>query len=166
MWVAGVAALLATMPAATPVRLPVPVIAQAPERCGPAALAMVLRFYGAGPAALAEADSAYDPVLRGSLITELAARARRAGFAAEVATLDADSLVALLRAGVPAIVLLQSGIGPVARAHYAVVAGWDPARGRFILHDGAERPHDVGRGALERRWRGGDFRALVVRRVP
>jgi ABC-type bacteriocin/lantibiotic exporter with double-glycine peptidase domain len=166
MWVAGVAALLAMAPGAAPVRLAVPVIAQAPERCGPAALEMVFRFYGAGPVALAEADSAYDPVLHGSLITELAARARRAGFAAEVATLDSDSLVALLGAGVPAIVLLQSGIGPVARAHYAVVTGWDPARGHFTIHDGAERPHEIGRGVLERRWRGGDFRALVVRRTP
>jgi hypothetical protein len=53
----------ATPPAAT-VRLPVPLIRQAPERCGPAALAMVLRYYGADSTALAETERAYDPVLR------------------------------------------------------------------------------------------------------
>src|SRR5438552_3471507 len=36
------------------IRLPVPVIAQVPERCGPAALAMVLRFHGAPDSAVAE----------------------------------------------------------------------------------------------------------------
>ena len=81
---AVLALAIATAGTAAPaaVRLAVPVVRQAPERCGPAALAMVMRFHGADSAALAEADRAYDPVLRGALITDLAAAARRAGFTA------------------------------------------------------------------------------------
>src|SRR5438445_373092 len=67
------------------IRLPVPVIAQVPERCGPAALAMVLRFHGAPDSAVAEAGRAYSPALRGALISDLARAAERAGFAARAA---------------------------------------------------------------------------------
>ena len=77
--------------------LEVPVVRQAPERCGQAALEMVLRFYGADAASLREGERAYDPALRGSLITDLAAAARRAGYEAEIATLAPDSLIALGR---------------------------------------------------------------------
>ena len=111
----AVAALLVLLGAATgpaepaahgePVlTLPVPVLEQRPERCGPAALEMVLRFHGASAGQAAFADSAYDPVLRGALITDLAAWARRAGFDARVARVDEDSLVSLLRRGLPPIV--------------------------------------------------------------
>src|SRR5438128_2674746 len=80
--------------------LDVPIVAQRPERCGQAALEMVLRYYGANAEAIRESDRAYDPALRGSLITDLAAAARRAGYDAEIATLVPDSLVALLATGV------------------------------------------------------------------
>ena len=59
-----------------------------------AALAMVLRYYGAAPAALREVDAVYDSVLRGS-DGGLGGAARRAGFEADVATLTPDSLIDL-----------------------------------------------------------------------
>ncbi len=145
-------------------RLPVPVIRQAPERCGPAALAMVLRYYGAGPAAVAEAGRAYDRALRGALITDLAAAARRAGFRAEVAASAPDSLRALLASGVPPIILFQAGPAPITRAHYAVIVGWDPGRARWWLNDGGASSRAVPAAELERRWRAAGAQALIVRR--
>lgn len=144
--------------------LEVPIVAQARERCGQAALEMVLRYYGADSAALREADRAYDPVLRGSLITDLAAAARRAGYEATVATLTPDSLVALLAAGVPPIVLYQNGRAPLTVPHFGVVTGWDPARGSFTLNEGRSRPRFASREALEKRWRTAGSQALVVQR--
>lgn len=144
--------------------LDVPVVAQAPERCGQAALEMVLRYHGAGPAALREAAGAYDPVLRGSLITDLAAAARRAGYDADVATLTPDSLVAMLADGLPPIVLYQSGRAPLTVAHFGVVTGWDPDRGVFTLHEGRARPRTMGREDLAKRWRTAGSQALVIRR--
>ncbi|MGH7730453.1 MAG: cysteine peptidase family C39 domain-containing protein, partial [Candidatus Eiseniibacteriota bacterium] len=145
------------------IRIPVPVIRQAPERCGPAALAMVFRYHGAAPPALEEAERAYDPVLRGSLITDLAAAARRAGFAATVAQVPEDSLLALLDQGLPPILLYRRGPGVVSVGHFGVVVGWDPERRRYIVHDGSAKPRAMARDALMNRWRAAGALALVVR---
>jgi len=152
----------APVSATAALRLPVPVVRQAKERCGPAALEMVLRYYGAAPSAVAEAERAYDRFLHGTLITDLAAAARRGGYAAAVVTLTPDSLVALLARGIPPIVLFQSGTGPITRGHYGVVVGFDPAGGRFAMNDGGRSTHEVSGATLERRWRGSDHHALVV----
>jgi ABC-type bacteriocin/lantibiotic exporter with double-glycine peptidase domain len=144
--------------------LDVPLVVQSPERCGPASLEMVLRYYGADAAALREADRAYDSALRGSLITDLAAAARRAGYDATIATLTPDSLVTLLAAGVPPIVLYQNGRAPLTVAHFGVVTGWDPARGVFTLNEGGAHPRVVTRETLTRRWRTSGSQALIVRR--
>lgn len=162
---AALAVLAALGAAPAPLDLGVPPAVAARERCGPAALAMVLRWYGADSAAVREADRAYDPALRGALVTDLAAAARRAGFRAESGPLDADSLVALLRAGVPPIVLYQAGPAPLTRPHYAVVRGWDPGRDAFRLNDGGAAPRTLRRGDLVRRWRTAGSQALVVRRA-
>ncbi len=151
------------LPAAT-TALDVPIVRQARERCGQAALEMVLRYYGAEGASLQEGERAYDPVLRGSLITDLAAAARRAGYAAEIATLTADSLIALLVEGVPPMVLYQTGRQPLTAPHFGVVTGWDPATGVFTLNDGGARPRLVRRDELAKRWRTAGSQALVVRR--
>lgn len=150
--------------AAARTALDVPIVTQAPERCGPAALVMVLRYYGADANALGEADRAYDPVLRGSLITDLAAAARRAGYVATIETLSPDSLASLLEAGVPPILLYQSGPGLLTVAHFGVVTGWDPARGAFTLNDGRSRPRRMELADLNKRWRTAGSRALIIRR--
>lgn len=152
---------------ATSAQLEVPALRHEAERCGPAALAMVLQYYDAPATALREADTAYDPVLRGSLITELAAAARRAGFRAVVATLTADSLIGLLQDGVPPIMLYQNGNGPMTVRHFGVVTRWDGARSTFALHDGSEKPRELGRAELIRRWsRAGSQALIVTRSVP
>lgn len=161
-----VACAAAPVAGAARVALEVPIVRQAPERCGPAALEMVLRYYGADSAAVREADRAYDPALRGSLITDLAAAARRAGFDAEIGTLSADSVVSLLREGVPPILLYQAGRGPITRGHFGVVAGWDPERDEFTLNDGGRSPRVFRRDALVKRWKTAGSRALIVRRAP
>ena len=125
---------------------------------------MVLRFFAADSSTERAADRAYDPVLHGSLITELAAAARLAGFDASVATLGPDSLIHLLQEGVPPIVLYQYGRGPLTVPHYGVVTGWDPSRDRFTLHDGGPRSRSYARDDLSRRWEAAGSQALIVRR--
>jgi ABC-type bacteriocin/lantibiotic exporter with double-glycine peptidase domain len=163
LWAAPSAAAPA-LPTGARTSLDVPIVEQARERCGQAALEMVLRYYGADSAAVREADRAYDPVLRGSLITDLAAAARRAGYDAVIALLTPDSLVALLAAGVPPIVLYQNGRGPLTVGHFAVVTGWDPEREAFTLNDGRAQPRVLGRSALAKRWRTAGSQALILRR--
>ena len=151
-------------PGAAPTELDVPIVVQTRERCGQAALEMVLRYYGADAAALHEADQAYDPALRGSLITDLAAAARRAGYETTIATLTPDSLIALLVAGVPSIVLYQNGHAPLTVSHFGVVTGWDPSHATFTLNDGTAHPRIVGRDHLVKRWQTSGSQALIVRR--
>ena len=147
--------------------LAVPLVRQARARCGQAALAMVLRYYGAGPAALREVDGAYDPVLRGSLITDLAGAARKAGYVAAVSTLTAESLIDLLNNGVPPILLYQSGTGPLTVRHFGVVTAWDASHAAFTLHDGSARPRVTRRRDLVKRWETAGSQALIVQqRVP
>ncbi|HKQ56890.1 MAG TPA: cysteine peptidase family C39 domain-containing protein [Candidatus Eisenbacteria bacterium] len=162
--VLAVALAAAGTAASAPVHLPVPVIRQAPERCGPAALAMVLRYYGADAAALAETEGAYDPVLKGSLITDLAAAARRAGYTAEVAAVPEESLRVLLRSRVPPVLLYGRGTRMLpAGAHYGVLVGWNPEADAYTLNDGGRSPRTMSRAELLRRWRQAGGLALVVR---
>ncbi len=139
-------------------------VRQTRERCGPAALEMVLRYYQADSAQVAEAARAYDPALRGALITDLAAAARRAGFEAAIAAWSPDSLVASLEAGTPPIVLFQKGGRLLTAKHYGVITAWDPAKAAFTLNDGEARPRILSRNELAKRWRTAGSQALVVRR--
>jgi hypothetical protein len=143
--------------------LEVPLIEQSPERCGPAALEMVLRYYGATPRALSEVAGAYDPVLRGSLITDLAGAARRAGYRAAIETLTPESVIDLLHQGVPPILLYQNGKGPVTVRHFGVVTGWDETRKTFTLNDGRARPRVARREDLAKQWVTAGSQALVIR---
>jgi len=145
--------------------LSVPIVRRVRERCGEAALAMVLRYYGADAVALREVDGAFDPVLHGSLITDLAGAARRAGFDAAVATLTPDSLIDLLDSGVPPILLYQNGTGPLTVRHFGVVTGWDASNASFTLLDGGPRPRITSRDELAKRWETAGSQALIVRQV-
>lgn len=154
----------ATMLSMEGVSLAVPIVEQAPERCGQAALEMVLRYYGAAPGVLGTADDAYDAALHGTLITDLAAAARRAGYEATIATLTPESLIALVVAGVPPIVLYQNGHAPVTVTHFGVVTGWDSEHECFTVNDGGAQARTLGRDDLEKRWRTAGCQALIVRR--
>ena len=159
------AVLLLGWPRGAPAqRLDVPLVRQTPQHCGPAALQMVMGYYGADSSALREAERAYDPALGGALITDLAAAARRAGFPAEVATLGEREVNALLRSGVPPILLYQNGRPPITVPHFGVVVAWDSAGDGFTLHDGGPKPRRVTRETLLARWRTAGNQALIVRR--
>ncbi len=159
----GVAVLLA----ATPVRglstqLDVPALRQARERCGPTALRMVLGFWRAPDSSLAIAERAYDPLLKGALITDLARAARAGGFDATVRALPPDSIPTLLASGVPPLLLYRSGTAGLGPQHYGVVSGYDPARLEYDVLDGTGPARVMGRDDLERRWRAAGGWALIV----
>jgi ABC-type bacteriocin/lantibiotic exporter with double-glycine peptidase domain len=143
--------------------LNVPLVERAPEQCGQAALSMVLRYYGAAPAALREVEGAQGSAGPASLIGELAGAARRAGYEAAVATLTPDSLIDLLNDGVPPILLYRNGSGPATRGSFAVVTEWDASEASFTLQDGTARRRVMRRGDLEKEWKGAGSQALIVR---
>ena len=108
-------------------------------------------------------DDAYDPVLRGALMADLADAARRAGYEAAVASLTPDSLISLLNDGVPPILLYQDGSGPAAARQFGVVTGWDAAHASVTLHDGGARPRVTPLDDLVKQWETAGSLTLIVR---
>jgi hypothetical protein len=114
----------------------VPFIAQEAYQCGPAALAMVLRYWGAAADAEEIGRTLYLPSARGVLNLELEFQARRRGFRAQAFEGTLDRAKAELRRGRPLIVFQDLGRGPVSVPHFAVLLGYDDRAGVVVLHSG------------------------------
>ncbi len=139
----------------------VPFLPQEEETCGPSSLAMLLRFLGKSADTAEIADETRTAGLRGTLITDLAAAARRRGVGAEVVDLDAAGLRAEIDAGRPVIVLVDLGAWLLSRPHYLLVYGYGP-RG-FIAHSGRTAGREFPAAELEARWAKMGRLAIVAR---
>lgn len=138
----------------------VPFLPQEEDSCGPSSLAMLLRFHGIAAETREIAAETRTAGLRGTLITDLAAAARRRGLAAEVTDLDLPGLRRLILAGEPAILLVDLGTWPFSRQHYLVAYGVTPEG--VIAHSGATEALAVPYGRLERQWGKMGRLAIVV----
>lgn len=138
--------------------LDVPFVPQVEDTCGPAALAMVLRFWGR--------DASHDDLaaelgareLKGVAGSRLAAAARTRGLTAVAYRGDPDQLREYVGKGRPLIVAWDMGRG---RFHNVVVVGFEGED--VIVHDparGASQP--VKRAAFEERWAGAGHWTLLV----
>ena len=115
----------------------VPFIAQEAYQCGPAALAMVLRFWGDAAADAEDIGRAlYLPSARGVLNLELEFQARRRGFRTQAFEGTLEGVKAELRRGRPLIVFQDLGRGPVSVPHFAVLLGYDDRAEVVVLHSG------------------------------
>ena len=115
----------------------VPFIAQEAYQCGPAALAMVLRYWGAAADAEEIGRALYLPSAHGVLNLELEFAARRRGFRTQAFEGTLDRAKAELRRGRPIIVFQDLGRGPVSVPHFAVLLGYDDRTEVVVLHSGA-----------------------------
>ncbi len=106
----------------------VPFIAQKPNYCGPAALAMIANFYGHPVTQDEIAGSIYLPEIRGTLTADLAGYAQRFGLWTRQYRGTRADLHQKLSAGVPMIVLGKLGN----RYHYFVVL--DYRDGELLVH--------------------------------
>lgn len=135
---------------------------QEDDTCGPSSLAMVLRFLGNDVPTAVLARETRTEGLKGSLITDLAAAARRRGFAAEVADLDLLRLRKRISAGVPVILLVDLGMWAWSRPHYLVAYGWTPKG--VVAHSGRERGKVIPFPTLDAQWAKMGRLALIVTR--
>jgi len=140
----------------------VPFLPQEEDSCGPSSLAMVLRYYGAGADTAEIVRETRTEGLRGTLITDLAAAARRRGFSAEIATLTLSGLRETIRSGVPAILLVDLGRWVFSRPHYLVVYGY--TADAVVAHSGRERGKVIPLSEIDRQWSTMGRMALIVRR--
>jgi hypothetical protein len=133
-------------------RLVVPFIAQDDYQCGPASLAMVLRATGAAVTPDVLKEQVYLPAREGSLQPEMLASARRNGRLAVTLPPRLEAVLTEVAAGTPVIVLQNLAL-PIAPVwHYAVVIGYDLARGEIVLHSGLTESQRLTFDVFERTW--------------
>jgi tetratricopeptide (TPR) repeat protein len=141
-------------PAAAPqlvVLAEVPFLPQEQFQCGPAALAMVLRWSGITVSPEELAPQVYTPSQRGSLQTALIAGARRHGRLAYPIS-GTETLLAELAAGHPVIVLVNLSFFWYPKWHYAVAIGYDQSADEIILHSGRVKNERLSFRVFENLW--------------
>jgi ABC-type bacteriocin/lantibiotic exporter with double-glycine peptidase domain len=130
----------------------VPFVVQEDYQCGPAALAMVLGYYGAAVGAEEIARALHLPSLRGTLNLELEFYARRRGFQARAFAGTLDRMKAELRRGRPLIVFQDLGFPGYPVPHFAVLVGYSDRAGVVVLHSGPAAYRVVSYDGFERTW--------------
>ena len=158
-------ALFVLSPSPPPARVipDVPFIPQKKERCGPAALAIVLHYYGARVSPDDLAREVYRREISGTLNLDLLLAARRHGFDGQAAAGTPAELKRWIDRGVPVIVLL--GLHPPQTVfHYAVVYGYDDATRVFTLHSAKSPGAVLSYDEFAAAWAAASSWMLVVKR--
>jgi hypothetical protein len=139
----------------------VPFFAQTVHQCGPAALAMVLRWSGVEVTPDVLIPQVYTPGRKGSLQSSLISAARRHDRLAYVIQ-GQDCLLRETAAGHPVLVLQNLGIQWLPHWHYAVVTGYDLTRETVELNSGRRLRRVVGIRTFENTWKRSDHWGLLV----
>lgn len=138
--------------------LNVPFIAQKPNYCGPAALAMLANYYGHPVTQDEIASAIYLPDIGGTITSELGDYARRFNLWVRQYHGTLDDLRQKLDAGVPLLVLGKFGDQP----HYFVVLGWDKFRQVVTVHSDTRPRFEMHLEDFQRHWdRAGNWTLLV-----
>jgi len=139
----------------------VPFFPQDEYQCGPAALAMAMKFAGASIVPESLVDEVWLPARQGSLQLEMLAAPRRHGLVSlRLAPVYAD-LLREVAAGHPVVVLQDVGM-LLPQWHYAVVNGFDYASGTIYLRSGLQQRQEMPFTYFERTWLAGNYWAMVV----
>ena len=139
----------------------VPFLPQEEDTCGPSSLAMNLGFLGRDVSTAEIFRETRTEGLKGTLITDLAAAARRHGFDADVTDLDLPRLRERIGEGVPVILLVDLGTWVWSRPHYLLAYGW--TREGVVAHSGRERGKVMPFSVLDAQWAKMGRLALVIR---
>lgn len=140
----------------------VPFIPQEAYQCGPAALAMVLQYYGAPIGQDEIARAIYLPSVRGTLNLDLEFYARRRGFQARAFSGTLERVKAELRRDRPLIVFQDLGLPGYPLPHYAVLLGFDDRTQTVVLHSGPAANRVVPYPEFERSWARRNAWTLVI----
>jgi predicted double-glycine peptidase len=138
--------------------LDVPYLPQSEALCGGAAVAMVMRFFGATSIYAETFSSLVDRDAGGIRGRDLLAALQERGWQAQSFRGDSSLVQAHLTAHRPVIALIQDRPG---RFHYVVIVGW--AGGRVIVHDPARAPYRIlDEKQFTDAWAASDYWTLVA----
>jgi tetratricopeptide (TPR) repeat protein len=138
--------------------LNVPFIAQKPNYCGPAALAMLANFYGHPVSQDEIASAIYLPDIGGTLTSDLGDYGKRFGLWVRQYHGSLDDLRQKLSVGVPLVVLGKFG----EQSHYFVVLGWDAFRQVVTVHSDTRARYEMRFEDFQRHWERAGYWTLVV----
>ena len=120
--------------------LEVPYVRQAENYCGPAVLAMLLRYWK-HPADHRELAGRFQPFPKKGLSgLELKKLATAEGFQAYSFAGDIPEILDHLRQGRPLITVIDPSV-LTTNNHYVVLVGWDESRQEWIVHDPVKGPY-------------------------
>lgn len=139
-----------------------PFFPQRRYQCGPAALATVLAADGVAVTPESLTPYVYLPGRRGSLQAEMVAVTRRFGRMPYLLRPRFDDLLREVSAGTPVLVMLNLGIKPLSRWHYAVVIGYEIASDSVLLRSATSKRLRMKRSRFLGAWRRAESWALVT----
>jgi len=139
----------------------VPFFSQVAYYCGPAALAMTLKWSGLDTSPESIAPQVYTPGREGTLAPDIVAASRRAGRLA-VQIHELDDLLAEIADGNPVLVFQNLSLDLVPRWHFAVAVGYDLDQRTIILRSGITERLVTPLDAFERTWARTEYWALVT----
>ena len=140
----------------------VPLAAHTSDRCGPAALAAVLGYWGDTVEAEQIAQAIYLPDYRGSLNLDLLIVARQRGFDAWAGESTTEELRRALARGRPVICMVRRRNPLAARNHFVVLRGYDAVKGVWFLDSGQGEEERIAYDDFDREWRDAGRWMLVV----
>ncbi|MBV8466269.1 MAG: PA2778 family cysteine peptidase [Burkholderiales bacterium] len=155
--------------AQTPADLPrsialrdVPFFAQEQYQCGPASLAGLLDRTGLTLTPEDLVPQVYLPARKGALQGEMLAATRRQGLIAYELAPQLEALLRELAAGHPTLVLMDAGLTPITRWHYAVATGYDLDHDAIVLNSGQTNGQVMRLERFERGWRASGYWAMLA----
>lgn len=140
----------------------VPFFPQTEHHCGPAALATLLGAQGLGVTPEQLTPLVYVPGREGSLQAEMIAATRRFDRLPLRLPPRPESLIEALHAGQPVLLLQNLGLRRWPTWHYAVLVGFEPRGGDFVLRSGTEQREVLGARRFLAAWEQADHWALVA----
>ena len=140
----------------------VPFIYQKDKRCGTAALASVLHYYGDPISEEAIAGDIFSPELEGTLLSDLENFARRRGFYTRVYPGSLSDLKRHIERNEPVIILIDEGFSVYQRPHYLVAVGYSEKRRLVLVHAGTEADALWSYGRLESAWARMNYLCLII----
>lgn len=140
----------------------VPFFPQTEHHCGPAALATVLGAQGIATTPEQLTPWIYVPEREGSLQAEMIAATRRFDRLPLRLPPRPEPLIAALHGGHPVLLLQNLGLRRWPSWHYAVLVGYEPRSGDFVLRSGTEKREVMGARRFLAAWEQADRWAIVA----
>lgn len=138
----------------------VPFIAQKENYCGPAALAMVMNYFGINVTQEEIANEIYAPGLKGTLSMQLVLYPIQKGFEAEMYNGNFDDLKEKIKAWFPLIVSVKEDGKD--KVHYMVVWGYDEFNKRVFVHSGNKMAQAIEYETFMDMWKRTDYLTIWV----